>query len=92
MKRGRMQCKDIPNEAVLQAIANTPIDIGHCWRNWNEVLPQFQALMPEVPGALFYAKVDRMAMAGFLHACVHRPYGDAQCRGDVHLVEECRGC
>jgi len=56
------------------------------------VLWQFDALMPGVPQALLFAKVDRMAKAGLVHACVHRPYGDGQCRGDVHLPEECQGC
>jgi len=91
VKRGRMQCKDVPNEAVLQAIINTAAS-GHCWRSWDEVLWHFDALMPGVPQALLLAKVDRMAKAGLVHACVHRPYGDGQCRGDVHLPEECRGC
>jgi hypothetical protein len=43
---------------------------------------------------LFYAKVDRMQLRAQprIHACVHTPYRKGQCRGDVHLAEECKGC
>lgn len=88
MKRGRMQCKDIPNELVIQAVANTAAKSAACsWRNWWDVLEQFDLLMPGVPRPLFYAKVAKMHRE--VHACVHTPYKDGQCRGDVHLASEC---
>ena len=91
MKRGRMQCKDIPNELVIRAVVNTRDKSAFgSWRMWSDVLAEFEALMPGVPEALFFAKVDRMAAT--VHACVHRPYSKGQCRGDVHLAIECRGC
>lgn len=88
-----MQCKDIPNDLVIQAIANTAREArGGSWRMWWDVLPAFDRLMPDVPRGLLFAKIDRMAGAGLVHACVHRPYNGDQCRGDVHLPSECRGC
>jgi hypothetical protein len=93
MKRGRMQCKDIPEELVIEAIANT-VEGARMWRLWEDILPQFELLMPGVPRPLLYAKVDRMQLRAQprVHACVHTPYRKAQCRGDVHLAEECQGC
>jgi hypothetical protein len=94
MKRGRMQCKDIPDELVIQAVVNTTEKGPGSWRRWDDVWPQFERLLPGVPGPLFYAKVDRMQLRAQprIHACVHTPYRKGQCRGDVHLAEECKGC
>lgn len=90
VKRGRMQCKDIPNELVIRAVLNTRDKTANCsWRMWHDVLVQFDLLMPDVPRPLFYAKVDKMRE---VHACVHSPYNKGQCRGDVHLAIECVGC
>lgn len=87
MKHNRMQCKDIPDDVVIQAILNTPtVSRSSSWRMWREVHAQFEALMPDVPVPLFLAKVDKMRA---VHACIHRPYTKAQCRGDVHLSAEC---
>lgn len=87
MKRGRMQCKDIPDELVVQAVVNTVEKSRYrSWRTWWDVLDQFDLLMPGVPRPLFYAKVDKMRE---VHACVHTPYRKGQCRGDVHLAAEC---
>lgn len=80
------QCKDIPDETVIRAIASTP---GY-WRFWREVWPQFEQLLPSVPFNVFVAKVRRLSDRGLVHACVHR--GKGQCRGDLHLPDECRGC
>ncbi len=88
MKRGQMQCKDIPDELVIQAIVETP---GY-WRRWSEVWPRFESLMPGVPETLFFAKVDRLTYKDLVHACVHTPYRKGQCRGDLHLPDECQGC
>lgn len=93
MKRGRLQCKDIPNDVVIQAIAATEEKSTYgSWRVWPNVLARFDLLMPDVPRPLLFAKVDRMVGAGQVHACVHRPYNGSQCRGDIHLPEECKGC
>lgn len=88
MKNGRLQRKDIPDEIIVQAIAATAPVGG--WRMWSDVLHQFDQLMPGVPAAVVYAKVDRMR--NVVHACVHRSYSGTQCRGDVHLARECTGC
>lgn len=98
MKRDRLQCKDIPDELVIQAILEAEIpqwSYDHhvegwkptpdYWRNWDWVLPVFNRLMPEVPENLFYAKVDSLDRRGIVHACVHRPYSKGQCRGDLHI-------
>lgn len=79
-----MQCKDIPDELVIQAITETP---GY-WRRWSEVWPRFEALMPGVPFKVFVRKVG--AMDPRVHACCTDKRGT--CRGDIHLAEECRGC
>jgi hypothetical protein len=81
-----MQCKDVPDELVLRAVQSTP---GY-WRTWLAVWPSFEELMPEVPYNVFVAKVRRLNQRGMLHACVHS--GKTQCRGDIHLPEECVGC
>lgn len=84
MKNGRLQAKDIPADLVLAAIRATP---GY-WRTWSAVLERFDELMPGVPHMVFVRKVG--AMHPQVHACVHT--GRGQCRGDVHLAEECNGC
>lgn len=81
-----MQCKDIPDNTVIRAVTVTP---GY-WRRWAEVWPRFEELMPGVAYNVFVAKVRRLAHRGLLHACVHD--GKDQCRGDIHLPEECKGC
>lgn len=99
MKRGRLQCKDIPDELVIEAIEKatpphwwSPALYGpwtrHTWRNWDRVLLVFNELMPGVPEVLFYAKVDRLDERGKVCACVHRPYRKGQCRGDLHIPKE----
>lgn len=82
------QCKDIPDDTVIRAIEQTP---GY-WRNWDQVWPTFEALMPDVPRNLFVAKVRRLSDRGLLHACVHNGGSNDQCRGDIHLPDECKGC
>lgn len=81
-----MRCRDIADEDVIAAVKATP---GYC-RMWSQVWPVFDAAMPGVPYNVFVAKVRRLAHRGLLHACVHG--GKAQCRGDLHLPEECKGC
>jgi hypothetical protein len=81
-----MQCKDVPNDTVIRAVEATP---GY-WRMWSAVWPTFEELMPGVPYNVFVAKVRRLTERGMLHACVHS--GKVQCRGDIHLPGECRGC
>jgi hypothetical protein len=88
VKRGRMQCKDIPDELIIRAIASTP---GY-WRSWLDVQARFDALMPAVPFTLFVAKVGSMEHRGTVHACVHRAYSGGQCAGRLHLPGECTGC
>lgn len=61
MKRGRMQCKDIPNDVVIQSVADTPAEGHGSWRMWDDVLPRFERLMPGVPEPLIYAKFDKLA-------------------------------
>lgn len=79
---GDMQCKDLPDELVVGAISATP---GH-WRDWEDVL----AHLPGVPYNVLVAKIRRLERRGVVHACVHS--GKIQCRGDLHLPDECKGC
>ena len=87
MKYGRMQCKDIPDDVVIQAVENVTDKTPNCsWRMLDDVQAQFEALMPGVPAPLLLAKIDKMRA---VHACIHTPYRKGQCRGDVHLATEC---
>lgn len=82
----KVQCKDIPDEMVINSIKATP---GY-WRNWDAVWKSFEDFMPEVPINVFVAKMRKLDERGLVHACVHP--GKVQCRGDIHLPDECKGC
>ncbi|MFJ8146544.1 hypothetical protein ACIQ6R_15955 [Streptomyces sp. NPDC096048] len=80
----RMQCKDIPDEAFIDAVrrAGEP----GSWRMSWKVESELAAVVGPVPYNLFLAKARRLCGRKLLHGC---PCG---CRGDFHPPEECRGC
>lgn len=82
------QCKHIPDAAVIDAVKATP---GY-WRTWRECRATFESRYGSLPDRLFIAKARSLDKRGLLHACVHDGPMRRQCRGDIHLPEECTGC
>lgn len=79
----RMQCKDIPDQVFLDAVARTPASDGtlqpESWRmRWN-VHAELEETIGPVPENLLVAKARKLMAAGKLGGC---PCG---CRGDYHL-------
>lgn len=79
----RMQCKDIPDEAVLNAV-RIQGDPGR-WRMSWEVQAALEVAVGPVPDNLFRAKIRSLFRRRILGGC------DCGCRGDFHLVAECQG-
>lgn len=83
MKRGRMQCKDIPDAPVLRFIGSHQ---GK-WCTWGEShsMPSVQDAMPEgTPDKLQLAKVRMLMARGLVDGC------DCGCRGDFVLTAKGR--
>lgn len=79
----RMQCKDIPDEAFLDAVRRTPACDGtltpESWRmRWN-VHAELERVLGPIPENLLLAKARKLMAARKLGGC---PCG---CRGDYHL-------
>lgn len=84
----RMQCKDIPDAAVCEAIRQTPgtgAPMAAPWRMRWEVQAALEACIGPIPEKLFLAKIRRLVAKGLVGGC------DCGCRGDYHLIEECGG-
>ncbi|MFD7763626.1 hypothetical protein [Streptomyces microflavus] len=84
----RMQCKDIPDEALCDAVRLTPppwptASNAAPWRMAWDVQATLETAIGPVPYKLFLAKVRRLFAKGLLGGC------DCGCRGDYHLTEEC---
>ncbi|MEU6632883.1 hypothetical protein ABZ905_32055 [Streptomyces parvus] len=84
----RMQCKDIPDAALCEAVRLTPAPppaTGNPapWRMAWDVHATLEKTTGPVPDRLFLAKVRRLFAKGLLGGC------DCGCRGDYHLTEEC---
>lgn len=79
----RMQCKDIPDEAFLDAVRRTPGTSSSNWRMRWDVQAALEAAIGPVPENLFLAKARRLFAKGLVGGC------DCGCRGDYHLSEEC---
>lgn len=85
----RMQCKDIPDEALCDAVLRSPqhwpLSPGAVrWRMAWDVQAALETVIGPVPDRLFLAKVRKLFAKGLLGGC------DCGCRGDYHLIEECR--
>ncbi|MET9528203.1 hypothetical protein [Streptomyces coeruleorubidus] len=82
----RMQCKDIPDEAVCDAVRRVqPSGPAAPWRMRWDVQAELEARIGPIPEKLFLAKVRRLFAKKLLGGC------DCGCRGDYHLIEECQG-
>ncbi|GAX57307.1 hypothetical protein [Streptomyces olivochromogenes] len=78
-----MQCKDIPDEAFLDAVRRTPGTSSMNWRmRWN-VHAVLEAQLGPIPENLLLAKARKLIASGKMGGC---PCG---CRGDWHLPDEC---
>ncbi|MGC4950960.1 hypothetical protein ACLQ2N_32810 [Streptomyces sp. DT224] len=83
-----MQCKDIPDEALLNAVRRTPqpypnpphfVPLRMSW----DVQTALEEITGPLPYKLFLAKIRRLFHKGLLCGC------DCGCRGDYHLSLEC---
>lgn len=79
----RMQCKDIPDEAFLNAVRRSPGTSAMNWRNRWEVHAELELALGVIPENLLLAKARKLIAAGKMGGC---PCG---CRGDFHLPEDC---
>jgi len=79
----RMQCKDIPDAVLLDAIRRTPGTSSANWRMRWDVQAEVEVAVGLVPENLFLAKMRRLLARGLVGGC------DCGCRGDYHLPEEC---
>ncbi|WP_330335636.1 hypothetical protein OHS33_39045 (plasmid) [Streptomyces sp. NBC_00536] len=86
----RMQCKDIPDDTLRDAVRRTPqrwplrpgtVPTRMSW----DVHAELETVTGPIPDKLFLAKIRRLFAKGILGGC------DCGCRGDFHLIEECRG-
>lgn len=85
----RMQCKDIADEALCDAVRSTPqrwpLSPGAApWRMAWDVQAALETVTGPVPDKLFLAKVRKLFAKGLLGGC------HCGCRGDYHLTAECR--
>ncbi|MER7937873.1 MULTISPECIES: hypothetical protein [unclassified Streptomyces] len=81
-----MQCKDIPDTAVCDAIRRTPgtgAPAPAPWRMRWDVQAELERTTGPIPERLFLAKMRRLFAKGLVGGC------DCGCRGDYHLTEEC---
>lgn len=82
MKRGRLQCKDIPTEPILRFIG------GHdgAWCNWyfNNARNVHAAFPAGVPDGLLLAKMASLGRLGLVDGCF------CGCRGDYVLTAKGR--
>ncbi|MBV1940841.1 hypothetical protein KUF83_30365 [Streptomyces sp. BV286] len=84
----RMQCKDIPDEAMCDAVRRVPPPSrpgAAPWRMAWDVQAALEAEIGPVPDKLFLAKIRKLFAKRLLGGC------DCGCRGDYHLTEECGG-
>jgi len=82
-----MKCKDIPDQALLDAVDETdPMhgdpDDPSAWRNTSAVISTLSRKMGvEVPERLFLAKARKLIDRKVLFGCA------CGCRGDFHTSE-----
>lgn len=82
MKKGKLQCKDIPTLPILEFLSKQTR-----WTTWGKgySMPTVQNAMPEgTPPKLQLAKMRQLINAGLVDGC------DCGCRGDFELLEKGR--
>jgi hypothetical protein len=80
----RMQCKDIPDQILIDVIRRTPpVASTTSWRMLWAVSNELEATIGPVPYNLLMAKLRKLCDTGKIGGC---PCG---CRGDFHLPEDC---
>lgn len=77
----RMQCKDIPDEAFLDAVRRAGA-VGSWRMRWN-VQTELEKTLGPIPGKLLIAKARKLIAARKMGGC------DCGCRGDWHPADEC---
>lgn len=79
----RLQCKNIPDELVVEAVRQArPVMPSGPRLSWD-VHDALEELVGEVPVNLFRAKIRKLVGRGLIGGCA------CGCRGDFHLPEEC---
>ena len=95
MKRGRLQCKDIPDASILRFLAELPARVGaHPWPPGRGALPvddprcYITSIWPAFPAGvehrLVLAKMRRLCDRDLVDGC---PCG---CRGDFKITDQGR--
>ena len=82
-----MQCKDIPDEPILQFLAGwSPVCTTWFWSDdYKPPNSVVNAMPPETPAKLALAKMGSMIRKGIVTGC---PCG---CRGDFEITDKGRG-
>lgn len=84
----RMQCKDIPDDAFLNAVRRTPGVGGSlapdAWRMRWDVQAELEKATGPIPENLFLAKARRLGRRRLLGGCT-----ECTCRGDYHIAADC---
>lgn len=76
MKKGRLQCKDIPDEDILALLRQRP-GVGFSWFDIETGMPSVRkAFPPGCPDNLILAKMRQMIHKGVVEGCA------CGCRGD----------
>ena len=79
MKRGRLQCKDIPTQPILDYLAtNGGIGCSH-WASFERSVRK--VMPPEVNDNLAQAKMSSLMRKKLVNGC------DCGCRGDWELAK-----
>lgn len=80
MKKGKLQCKDIPELPILQLLAK----LEGKWATWYEdigIMPSVRpAFPPDIPEKLIRAKMNSLIRTGFVDGCT------CGCRGDYEIT------
>lgn len=83
-----MQCKDIPDDAFLDAVRRIPAVDGSMkpsgWRTRWAVQAELETALGPIPEKLFLAKARRLGRRRLLGGCT-----ECTCRGDYHIAADC---
>jgi hypothetical protein len=79
VKKGRMQCKDIPTEPILRLLQDNPTEMHKWWNgvdSWPSIRPAFPV---DCPDHLLLAKMKQLIRKGLVFGCA------CGCRGDFQI-------